>query len=835
MHRCFRLALVAALAGAAAGMVLAGSAMAMTYGEWRVSWGGDIVQPGTSGDLGTGFEFCVSANEGPTATPSCQVAARTGRGGEFGAGGPAGAGIGGGTAIGALEKVYVADPGGNRIQVFPLQPHYFLAAWGKDVVGSGQPGDVGTGAEVCTLAERCKAGIAGGLGGEFSAPMAVGARVGGTDSGVYVADTGNHRIVKLTVAGGFVSAWGKDVVQSGRAGDAGTGYEVCTVAADCQPGAAGSGLGGELSMPTGITIDGAGHVFVVDAADLRVQRFTSSGVFERAWGKDVVQSGHAGDTGIGYETCTVAADCKAGVTGTLGGEFGGGSGGLGIAFGNAQVFVSDANDNRVQRFDTNGAFQRAWGKGVNGGGAFGVCTVAASCQAGATGGLGGELTAPSAIAADGAGVYVAESAGSRLQQFDFDGVWSDAWGRGVKSGTPGYGHCTSAAGCLAGTVGAQGGAFSQPLGVAAGDSRPGVGAPGNGVVVVADAGNGRLDEIVSYANGASGPDRGSTFATNGFTQSTAQHPYDIFYGTLTLTRPDGSTLRTKQAFASQIRVTQAGADALAQALENEPRIVQGFTATAPDGGPWITTTADPLWWERPNGAAAPLDQPSFDAQGVFTGQLSAEPQLAAGESASCTDTPGITRALNIDAANPWPKKTSVGVTFGPELVMTGPGRIVPTWFGGFDDLFDTLTSSPAFRVYQLDRTCTVQSTPPVAGSTPPPQPPVTPPPAAASASTFASVVTLPSTKALRSCSSRRAFALRLKAPTGDTITSATVTVNGRTATKLTGKTVRPTVNLRGLPKGKFTVKIVVKLRSGKTLNGSRSYKTCVKKQARRRA
>ena len=384
-------------------------------------------------------------------------------------------------------------------------------------------------------------------------------------------------------------------------------------------------------------------MFVADAGDLRVQRYTSSGVFERAWGKDVVQSGHAGDTGTGYEVCTVAADCKAGVTGTLGGEFGGGGGGLGIAFGNAQVFVSDANDNRVQRFDVAGAFQRAWGKGVNGGGAFGVCTVAASCQAGATGGLGGELAAPSAIAADGAGVYVAESAGRRLQQFDFNGIWSDAWGRGVKNGTTGYGHCTVGGQLPGGHCGRPGRRVLPADGSGGRRHAPGGRLPGNGVVVVADAGNGRLDEIISYANGASGPDRGSTFATNGFTQSSFQHPYELFYGTLTLTRPDGSTYRTLQGFASQIRVTQAGADDLAQALANEPRVVQGFAGSAPDGGPWITTAADPLWWERPNGAGAPLDQPTFDAQSAFAGQLSAQAQLAAGESASCADTAGTTR------------------------------------------------------------------------------------------------------------------------------------------------------------------------------------------------
>jgi hypothetical protein len=115
----------------------------------------------------------------------------------------------------------------------------------------------------------------------------------------------------------------------------------------------------------------------------------------------------------------------------------------------------------------------------------------------------------------------------------------------------------------------------------------------------------------------------------------------------------------------------------------------------------------------------------------------------------------------------------------------------------------------------------------------PPPPPVQPAPVSRApvkkTPSFASVVTLPSTAALRSCTSRGRFRVRLKAPKGDRITSVVITVNAKTKRRLTGtskKKVAPTVNLRGLPKGRFTVKVTVKLASRKTLMGSRTYKTC---------
>src|SRR5262249_54084335 len=81
------------------------------------------------------------------------------------------------------------------------------------------------------------------------------------------------------------------------------------------------------------------------------------------------------------------------------------------------VYVADGGNNRIQRFDTSGAWERAWGSGVNGGSGYEICTVAADCQQGATGGLGGEMDNPANVAAAAAGhLYQAESNNNRVQK-----------------------------------------------------------------------------------------------------------------------------------------------------------------------------------------------------------------------------------------------------------------------------------------------------------------------------------------------------------------------------------------------------------------------------------
>jgi NHL repeat-containing protein len=278
--------------------------------------------------------------------------------------------------------------------------------------------------------------------------------------------------------GTWERAWGKDVIS----GNAETGFEICTVASTCQRGTSGA-LAGEMTDPPGATVDGAGDVYVVES--MRIDKFDSSGNFLRMWGKDVASSG-PGDTGTGFEICVPANGdtCKAatnpGIPGAVSGE-------LAIADqagtdASDNVYVVDVGTNRINKYDSSGNFLRAWGKDVvtagpgNTGTGFEICVAANgdTCKNGATGSLGGEMSAPEGVGVDTAGnVYVGEFTNQRVQKFDSSGNFLRAWGKDVASAGPGntgtgFEICVPANGdtCKAGSPGDAGGESGSPRAIA---------------------------------------------------------------------------------------------------------------------------------------------------------------------------------------------------------------------------------------------------------------------------------------------------------------------------------------------------------------------------------
>jgi tripartite motif-containing protein 71 len=199
------------------------------------------------------------------------------------------------------------------------------------------------GFEICTpLTTDCRTGIGGAIAGGLSSPRGIAVDSGGD---VYVADRSFDRIQKFASGGGWIRLWGEDVVGGG-----GTGFEVCTVAAQCKQGeTVDPARGGELDDPVGVTADGAGNVYTSESSEnqagTRIQRFDSSGNWQRAWGADVIEGG-----GTGYEICTIGSQCKKG-SGLLGEARIGG--GLIIPLGvgadpAGNLYITDAH--RIQKF-----------------------------------------------------------------------------------------------------------------------------------------------------------------------------------------------------------------------------------------------------------------------------------------------------------------------------------------------------------------------------------------------------------------------------------------------------------------------------------------------------
>src|SRR4051812_31770037 len=90
-------------------------------------------------------------------------------------------------------------------------------------------------------------------------------------------------------------------------------------------------------------------------------------------------------------------------------------------------------------------------------------------------------------------------------------------------------------------------------------------------------------------------------------------------------------------------------------------------------------------------------------------------------------------------------------------------------------------------------------------------------------------IQLPSAK---TCRSRRDFTIRLRRPVAGDIRTARVYVNGKRVRLLRGSRITARVNLRGLPRRRYTVRVVLTTTRGETITSTRRYRTCVPRARR---
>ncbi|MBP2002493.1 streptogramin lyase, partial [Paenibacillus shirakamiensis] len=238
-----------------------------------------------------------------------------------------------GVVVDSSGNVYVADTSNHRIQKLTLSTNTW-SEWKK--VGGG---------------------VGSGLG-EFNGPSAVAVDSSGN---VYVADSGNHRIQKLTLSTNTWSEWKK------------------------VGGGAGIGLG-EFNNPRGVAVDSSGNVYVADSSNHRIQKLTLS---TNRWSEWRKSSG-------------------AGVTGSGLGEFNFPNGMAVDSSGN--IYVGDTFNHRIQKLTLSTNTWSEWKK-VGGGSGSGL----------------GEFNNPRGVALDSNGnVYVADSANYRIQKLTLStNTWSE--------------------------------------------------------------------------------------------------------------------------------------------------------------------------------------------------------------------------------------------------------------------------------------------------------------------------------------------------------------------------------------------------------------------------
>ncbi len=132
--------------------------------------------------------------------------------------------------------------------------------------------------EVSTLAGTGINGFANGMGNvaKFNFPYGVAVDSAGN---VYVADSENHRIRKVTSTGVVSTFAGTGIKADGTAGG---GFMD------------GTGASAQFNSPHGIVVDSVGNIYVVDEGNYRIRRITPGGVVSTLAGTGIKADGTAG-------------------------------------------------------------------------------------------------------------------------------------------------------------------------------------------------------------------------------------------------------------------------------------------------------------------------------------------------------------------------------------------------------------------------------------------------------------------------------------------------------------------------------------------------------------
>jgi sugar lactone lactonase YvrE len=378
-------------------------------------------------------------------------------------------------------NVYVADFNNKRIQKFDLDGTR-VAQWA--IPGGQRPEQLAVEAGKVYVTTRSATvwrfdtsgtpdnawdgdGVTGSSGsgaGQLDFPKGVAADA----TGVYVADSKNHRVTKFDLNGGFAATWGSQGQGDGQFnfpfGVLATGGSVWVadtynhrlekfspagahqLNVGTPPGA------GEFYYPADVTAIPSGDVWVADWSGHDVQRLDGSGNSTVRW---PVSGSPASITPTAkglYVPETPNLVSLYDDAGSLMDQFGGTGSGLGkfnfpggsAVDADGNLYVADVANHRVQKLDPAGAPLAVFGSQGSG---------------------DGQLNTPRDVALDPAGnVYVADGANNRIEKFAAGGAFLAKWG----------------------SFGSGDGQFKNPNGVAL-DSR--------GHIFVSDDGNNRIVEL----------------------------------------------------------------------------------------------------------------------------------------------------------------------------------------------------------------------------------------------------------------------------------------------------------------------------------------------------
>jgi len=273
-------------------------------------------------------------------------------------------------------------------------------------------------------------------------------------------------------------------------------------------GDGGVATAAELSGPTGIYSDGSGNIFIADKQNNRIRKVTASGNITTVAGNGT--EGFSGDGGA-----ATAAELSLPTDLYIDGS--------------GNIFIADANNNRVRKITASGNITTVAGNGTHGfGGDGGPATSA-------------ELSYPTSIYVDGSGnIFIADAGNSRIRKVTASGNITTVAGNGTAGFSGDGGPATSAA-------------LYAPTGVYL---------DGSGNIFIADVNNNRVRKVTASGNITTVAGNGTHgFSGDGGTATSAElkWPSDIYVdGSGDIFIADGGNNRIREVIASGNITTVAG-------------------------------------------------------------------------------------------------------------------------------------------------------------------------------------------------------------------------------------------------------------------------------------
>ncbi|MES2513866.1 MAG: T9SS type A sorting domain-containing protein [Bacteroidota bacterium] len=199
----------------------------------------------------------------------------------------------------------------------------------------------------------------------------------------YISDYSNHQIRKVDASGIITTVAGTGV--GGFSGDAGLATNA------------------KLNLPSTLTFDNLGNMYIVDAGNGAIRKVTTAGIISTVVGTGV--NGYSGDGGAATSAklnfpCGIYIDS------------------------NGDIYIADRNNHRIRKVNTSGIISTYAGTGTSGFSGDGAAAISA------------KLDMPNGITFDLSGTaYIADAYNNRIRIVNTSGIISTVAGTGTAGST----------------------------------------------------------------------------------------------------------------------------------------------------------------------------------------------------------------------------------------------------------------------------------------------------------------------------------------------------------------------------------------------------------------